>query len=59
MHKRQRYVGDVYIQHNPALADGKDAFVEILHPQGAGAPREAAELKRVLVAGVAVDRGVL
>jgi predicted SnoaL-like aldol condensation-catalyzing enzyme len=26
----ERYVGDVYIQHNPGVGDGKDAFV-VLH----------------------------
>jgi predicted SnoaL-like aldol condensation-catalyzing enzyme len=25
-----RYVGEVYIQHNPAVPDGKEAFITIL-----------------------------
>ena len=40
----RRYVGATYTQHNPAVADGKEAFIEVLRAHG---PRVPGQTRRV------------
>ena len=45
---RQRYMGEVYIQHNPAAPDGPDLFVEFIGQFQAMAPDMTFDIKRVI-----------